>query len=99
MVITGGWPNEIGPKATRSNIGMILWIGVPAPPGSLGEDHKAQGHRDAETGDRCARERVATWPGRYLGQALFRSLVKIAFTVPKGIFVCFAILLAPNAFS
>jgi hypothetical protein len=45
-----GWPNEVGPKATRSNIGVILWIGIPAPPGSLSEDHKAQGHRDAETG-------------------------------------------------
>jgi hypothetical protein len=31
--------------------------------------------------------------------ALFRSLVNIAFTVPNGINVRFAILLAPNAFS
>ncbi len=30
---------------------------------------------------------------------LFRSLVKMAFTVPNGMVICFAILLAPNVFS
>jgi hypothetical protein len=30
---------------------------------------------------------------------LFRSLVRMALTVPKGMVVCFAILLAPKSFS
>jgi hypothetical protein len=41
---------------------------------------------------------VATQPDANCNRLFFRSLVNIAFTVPKGMVVCFAILLAPKSF-
>jgi hypothetical protein len=95
--LSEGWPNEIGPKATRSNIRRSL------------DKHyrhnrivqlrlKTQVSRDAELGDghdggSCNARRVLS------ATSDFRPRVNIAFTVPKGMAVCFAIRLAPNAFS
>jgi hypothetical protein len=59
---------------------------------------KTQEPHDAETGDGCYWG-VTTQPDASCNAPLFRSLVKMAFTVPKGMVVCFAILLAPKSFS
>jgi hypothetical protein len=93
----GGWPNEVGPKASRSNTGVVF-----------DKDRRriadrsvrpqTQESNDAEAGDGCDWD-VATQADANCNRLFFRSLVKIAFTVPKGMVVCFAILLAPNASS
>ena len=94
-IYPGGWPNEVGPKAARSNIGVICWYGFIRP--RIGEVRTQNTVASLPKPETIVG--VATQPDANCNRLFFRSLVNIAFTVPKGMVVCFAILLAPKSFS